>query len=1017
MIRAGDVSSACASGGPAALFRILGYPIAPVEIDAVQWRRAGIALPWNGTAKLSLMSRLERFDLFLLEGSASGVDINEFMRSYKLHNVLTTSVIVYWYEERISIFSASRHGAARRLDFSTTAPSSHAIDRLNLLTLGDSTSPARLFDRALDREAITREFFLRFRDAVRAVSLALRESCPDETREAVDAEALLILSRLLFLCFIQEKGWLDGERRFLVDRIDRACRDGRDAFTTVLVPLFFGCLNTPTPERDAAARTLGAIPYLNGGLFEPASFERRNPRLQIENELVRRIVEDVFERFDFSADEDDTERTSVDPEMLGKVFESLMAEDERAASGSFYTPKEIVDVLTARAIERLTDGARGDALRQRLESITILDPACGSGAFLLSALHAIERLMIDAGHAPGAALRQQIVERSLYGVDVKPEAVRLCELRLWLAIVSATDASPETVRPLPNLDRNILQGNSLLGPLDFLGTAPADVYREWSYGLRAQQSIVERYRSAPREERPALYRLLRSNDQRLAVDLLARASDADEKELQIATTPRRDLFGDPLREDRIRCHELQSRIVRTRRLLERIEEGETDFFSYDVHFAHVMAAGGFDVIAGNPPWVRNSRIDPDARKMYRERYRLFGRSKDASAFHQPDLSIAFLEKSLDLAAPGGVVSMLLPAKILNAGYAAPLRAFLERETTVTDLIDWSDERKKHFRADTFPLGLIVKRRPGERRHEVEVTAGGSSFRVAQHSLRIGRGVSEWSLLPADVACILRRLAERFAPLDETLARRPIMGVKTGDNGSFFLEASSIECGWLNTADDIAIPTEFVCRCVRGRDVRRWTTAGSTWMLWPPRNGFETPPQWLQELALKRGVEPGAFRLKFIRPKHVGIKVAWKDVSRGMSAAVLPDVVNVAGHSFPLVPNQTLYSLDAVSFDEAYAIAALLNSDIAGALLLAHAERAKDDYYRYFGRTVARMPFPPIAEGEPPWEELVRASRAAHRNAREADASSIDKVVADLFEVTRHELEVLRAHLARRLGAR
>src|SRR5207253_2439156 len=150
-------------------------------------------------------------------------------------------------------------------------------------------------------------------------------------------QALLILSRLLFLYFIQQKGWLAGERRFVVDRLDAALRQRRDFYATVLQPLFFGCLNTGRRERTAAARKLGDIPYLNGGLFEPSAFERAND-VALPNELMQRVIEEVFERFDFSIDESDAAGTHVDPEMLGKVFESLMADDERAASGSFYTP-------------------------------------------------------------------------------------------------------------------------------------------------------------------------------------------------------------------------------------------------------------------------------------------------------------------------------------------------------------------------------------------------------------------------------------------------------------------------------------------------------------------------------------------------------------------------------------------------------------------------------------------------------------------------------------------------------
>ncbi|MGZ8867809.1 MAG: Eco57I restriction-modification methylase domain-containing protein, partial [Thermoanaerobaculia bacterium] len=718
MITADDVRACRGPADVAALFRTLGYPVEPIELDPAEWKRGGIEVP----GKISLMARLERFDLFFSAEDLGDDAIARFLLDYAAYNQCTESALIKYKQERQVIQIHVLNGrSARRASISTADPTAHGVDRLNLIALSSGDDPARLFTRALDRELVVRQFFARFRAAVRELGSALADTCPAERTEAVADEALLIMSRLLFLCFVQEKGWLNGERRFLIDRADRCCESGADFFSAVLVPLFFGCLNTPTPQRDHIAQALGRIPYLNGGLFEPSAFERRNPSMGAPSGLMRRIIEDVFEKFDFTIEETDGAGTRVDPEMLGKVFESLMAEDERAVSGSFYTPREIVDALTCRGIAEWTSG--GDAaLRdqlmtimgggevppsvkelaadvvRRLESVTILDPACGSGAFLLSAMSAIEKLIVAFTDESPRDLRQRIVERSLYGVDLKPEAVRLCELRLWLAIVAGTEVAPENVRPLPNLDRNILQGNSLLSPLDFLGASRADIYREWAWGIRAQKDLIERYRSAPKDERPALYRLVRANDRRLAGDLLQRAIESDERELQIATTPRRDLFGDPVREDLDYARTLQERLTLTRRSLERVENAEVDFFSFDVHFAHVMAAGGFDLVVGNPPWVRCSRIEPSARRMYRERYRLFGGGESAiglrpSAFeteqslcaggssegrrsrgegrvpHQPDLSVAFVERSVGLATPGGVISMLLPGKIVNAAYA------------------------------------------------------------------------------------------------------------------------------------------------------------------------------------------------------------------------------------------------------------------------------------------------------------------------------------------------------------
>ena len=169
---------------------------------------------------------------------------------------------------------------------------------------------------------------------------------------------------------------------------------------------------------------------------------------------------------------------------------------------------------------------------------------------------------------------------------------------------------------------------------------------------------------------------------------------------------------------------------------------------------------------------------------------------------------------------------------------------------------------------------------------------------------------------------------------------------------------------------------------------------------------------MDALAAARRMTPADFRLSFVRPEHVGIKVAWKDLSRGLCAAVLPDVVHVCDQPVPLIPNQTLYAIDAVSLDEAYLMSAILNSTVAGALLVSVAERAKDAHFRYFGRTVAALPWPEVHD-EREW--LVRFARRAHRG--QDVAKQLDAIVAHLYGVSQDELETLRAFLRRRLDAR
>lgn len=1024
----------CRSGEDAfALLRELGYDVAPVAIAAAGWRRAGIDIPWSDDVTLHLAARTPQLDVYVIAGDElESAAVTTFLRSLTRYNAVVKPVAIGVSAGRLTIHDLSGRREPRRLDVDLSHPTAHALDRLNLLASG--SDPQRIFDRALDRESLTRQFFERFRRAVHEVSLAIRSAAPAEQQEAADGQALLLLSRLLFLYFIQQKGWLNGERRFLVDRIEAAVREKRGVYATLFEPLFFGCLNTAARERDRIARRLGSIPYLNGGLFEPSAFETRNPVLTLPDDLLQRVVEEVFERFAFSIDESDAAGAHIDPEMLGKVFESLMHADERLSTGSFYTPRAIVDVLAARAIvdwlsegeittrealERILRGEagrrphNGEALARRLETITILDPACGSGAFLLSALRIVERLMTALHPSPPPGLRRRIVERSLYGVDLKPEAVRLCELRLWLAIVSQTDESIDDIDPLPNLDRNILQGNSLLSPTDFLGDNRADVYREWVYALRAQSDLIERYRNAPHRERAQVARLIRANDGRLASELLAKAIDLDEAEEEHLCAPQRDLFGRMREMNLERCRELHERISTNRRTLERIEDGQIGFFSFDVHFAQVMARGGFDVVVGNPPWVRNSRIEPRAKRMYAERFALFrGDGRRNAAFHQPDLSIAFVERSLSLVAPGGVVSLLVPAKMLNSGYAAPLRRHAASAAEIVALDDWSSDAKRHFDADTFPLGITLARRNGApRRTCISITSDRDSFSVSSAALTLG--ASEWSLLPPDVHAIVARIHAGFAPLAETLGRTPVMGVKTGDNDAFFLDVKRVRAKAVETTDGLHIPLTAVCRCVRGRDVQRWQVAEPAWMLWPPAGGWRKPPRWVEQLAEARGVEVEVLRLPGIRPEHVGIKVVWKDLSRGLNAAVLEGTLRIGDRGIPLVPNQTLYALDAASVEEACVLAALLNSTVVNVLAIAVAERAKDFYFRYFGRTIARLPLPVVAPPGESWRLLLRAARRARRTPNVS--AEIDATVASLYGISSDEHARLASFLRRRLG--
>jgi hypothetical protein len=1025
------------------MFAALGYAIEPLEIDADQWRRAGIAVPHD--ASLTLLLRQGHVDFLLVRGASVEMpDVTRFAETLRERNVLSVNVIAVETSTsgQIALVCLGRDGKSRTIR--ADVRDRGAISRLEVLASpGDDGDLERVIDRAFDREVLTSRFFVCFRRAVYSAASEIAGQFPNEAPDAVAAEALLMLSRLLFIYFIQEKGWLDGNRAFVSKSLDRTTARKHDFYDHVLEPLFFGCLNTPVAEREGASVNLGEIPYLNGGLFEPSPFETRNPRLHLSDDCCRFAIEEVFERFPFSINEREEEGLHVDPEMLGKVFESLMAEDERAATGSFYTPKAIVESLTRRSIlawlaaedeelvatlervladeERAIESQAALPLLLRLQSVTVLDPACGSGAFLLAALNLIEsltvRLSAIAAVPIPSDLRQRIVETSLFGVDLKREAVRLCELRLWLAIVSPQELAVRDVRPLPNLDRNVLQGNSLLSPMDFLGSSSLDVYRSWLEALRAQSALISRYRHAPRAERHGLFRQIRTNDERLAADLLERAIERDEAEMARLLAPEPDLFGGSHSTSVVRLFDLGRRTREARRELQRVTSGEIDFFAFDVHFADVLAAGGFDIVLGNPPWVRMSRITPDARLRYRDRYSFFsgrnGNSSGASSagFNQPDVAVAFVEKALSLARPGGVVAMLLPSKVATSAYGAVMRAAIERESVVA-VEDWSGEATRWFDADTFPLGVTI-RKSAVPRAQVSLRVDGMTYAVKQSALTRNTRGAPWSLIPPDCAEIVARLDRELAPLARTLGRRPIMGVKTGRNASFFLEIERRNRKLVDVRSGAVVPAAALCRCIRGRDIRAWTILRSSWMLWPPREGWSSPPRWLEQVAEVRGLDPADCRLAFRRPEHAGIKVVWKDLSRRFAAAVVPPLERIEGDDFCLVPNQTLYCLSAETEDEAHVLAAIFNSAIFAALALSRADRAKDRHYRYFGRTVAAVPLPSVKRGTAEWLLLGELSQRAHRGEDVSD--EIDDAAAALYGLATADLRTLRAFVRQRLG--
>ncbi|HYS61583.1 MAG TPA: hypothetical protein VEM27_13405, partial [Gemmatimonadales bacterium] len=213
------------------------------------------------------------------------------------------------------------------------------LERFSPLAGETSLALSLRIGEALASEGVTPRFFRVFRATLERLTDRLAAPRSRSERHTL---ALTALTRVLFLYFVQAKGWLDGDRRYLIHRFDESVASRRHFHRQVFDPLCFGALNRPASGRSGAARALGRLPFLNGGLFEPTALERREGPIRWSNADWRDAFDGLFERFHFSAREADDVGQCVAPDMLGRVFEGVMDPAERRASGSYYTPASLV---------------------------------------------------------------------------------------------------------------------------------------------------------------------------------------------------------------------------------------------------------------------------------------------------------------------------------------------------------------------------------------------------------------------------------------------------------------------------------------------------------------------------------------------------------------------------------------------------------------------------------------------------------------------------------------------------
>nr|MBC8520378.1 Eco57I restriction-modification methylase domain-containing protein [Methanomicrobia archaeon] len=346
-----------------------------------------------------------------------------------------------------------------------------------------------------------------------------------EEREQI---AQVVMNRLIFIKFLQSKGVIKEDILHYLSEVKE------DILTLKLRQLFFGVLNTPNDDRWDVNERFKDIPYLNGSLFVHTVVETKNINYKVKAEILKKVME-FLDSFKFVHKEQFENESSIDPEILGYIFERAMTATDRKGTGAYYTPRPITRYISENTIYPCIIDKTNEILKtekgyketelikdieelfilpattleeiwKEVQEIRILDNACGSGAFLLAAANILFELnrRIDDKLGLGnsdIALKKWILMHNLYGVDINPSGVEIAKLRLWLWLVDSYE--PERVEPLPNIDYNLRVGNSLIGYVDI------------SEFQKAKFNFLRAYKRAEGEEAKELKEKINGLDEKI----------------------------------------------------------------------------------------------------------------------------------------------------------------------------------------------------------------------------------------------------------------------------------------------------------------------------------------------------------------------------------------------------------------------------------------------------------------------------------------------------------------------
>lgn len=595
--------------------------------------------------------------------------------------------------------------------------------------------------------------------------------------ETVARDFILLFSiRTIFLGFIQKKKWLGADDRF-IENFYQEYKDNfygnNDFYNRWLSPLFFEALNSPPGRKVAFGNNeyskeieakLQMAPYLNGGLFRKKQGYDSNGWI-ISDEAIERFFNFLFSH-SFTIEENslEDEDLQLNPEFLGIIFERLV----NKADGAVYTPRPEVDLMCrlslVKWLEKKQDGQiKSDNLYELffkesekeedqkqgsfslkeaqevldiLENMAVCDPAVGSGAFLVGMMQVLDDVEQSLRKRYGLNgktqfdRKKQIIKSSLYGVEVKEWAVWICQLRLWLSLfVDAPDDLRHSLDPiLPSLDFKVRQGDSLVQRVGSKAFPVSGHNATLSKSIKDKITKLRNLKLQYFDNKSELKDWeLRHREKAIYEEILSSEVNEKVNEIKILKNikpaKKLSLFGIELPEpeqvsllqnpEKVKL--LESEIADLEDMRKLLSKGEKPLV-WSIEFADVFGEkGGFDIVIGNPPYVRHEDIaDPTGRVRDKKEYKGYLQEMVKMDFPdyfppktkinaQSDLYTYFYIRALRLLNMKGIQTFICSNSWLDVGYGVWLQEFLLSRCPVEMIID--NHAKRSF--DAADVNTII----------------------------------------------------------------------------------------------------------------------------------------------------------------------------------------------------------------------------------------------------------------------------------------------------------------------